>query len=87
MSDDVLETAVGLDPDEPEPFELPGFCLPCGRRLAEPERYVAEPDRAGRWDGPMPLSVKAGIGCALAWILGTAALAAGLVAAAAWAVR
>lgn len=82
MTDDVLETAVGLDPDEPEPFELPGFCLPCGRRLAEREPYVTEPDRARHWDGPMPRSVKAGI----AWWVAVFAVAAGLVAAAAWAV-
>lgn len=82
MSDDVLETAVGLDPDEPEPFELSCFCLPCGRRLAERGPYVAEPDRPGHWDGPMPRSVKAGI----AWWVAALAVATGLVAAAAWVV-
>lgn len=84
MPDDVLDALA--DRDATDCFDLPGFCLPCGRCLAEPERYAPEPEPARHWDGPMPLSVKAGIGCALVWIVGVIAIAAGLVAAAAWAV-
>ena len=71
--------------NETDRFDLPCFCLPCGRRVADPDPYVADRVRA-RHAAPDKPRVYPAIVAGLLWLVVVLAVAAGLVAAAAWAV-
>lgn len=64
---------------------IPDFCLACGRRLARQDPYVADRNQA-RHAGPDEQRVYLSVVAGVLWCLTVAAVAAGLVAAAAWAV-
>jgi hypothetical protein len=87
MTEDVLEAATEPDATagEAERFDLPGFCLPCGRRLATQDPYVADRNQA-RHAAPDRPRVYPAVVAGVPWWAVVVVVAVGLVAAAAWAV-